>query len=138
MNVLRIYRPKASISVIRRLVAGAAARAKVEPPSIDDRFPGYLLIALPDEQLELLASLSQLEPIGRPSDLEATRISSTRVLPLPAWAVVGRGVRLAAGPFDGMEGEIVEIDVERRSAKVAIDLFGRATPVEMPIADLRG
>ena len=138
MSTLRIFRPKASLSLIRRLVAGTAARAKVEVPTIDDRFPGYLLIALPDDAMNLVDDLPQLEPIGGTSRAEADRIAATRILPLPAWAVVGRSVRITAGPFDGMEGELVEIDVERRHAKVAVSLFGRATPVEMALADLRG
>jgi transcription antitermination factor NusG len=138
MSTLHIFRPRASISVIRRLVAGQAARAKIEVPAIDDRFPGYVLIALPDEARHLVDELPQLEPIGGASHAEAARIAATRVLPLPAWAIVGRSVRIAAGPFDGMEGELVEIDVERRNAKVAVALFGRSTPVEMAIADLRG
>ena len=40
-------------------------------------------------------------------------------------------VRLKTGPFANFEGVVAEIDQERGKLKVLVDMFGRATPVDI-------
>ncbi len=43
----------------------------------------------------------------------------------------GERVRIKGGPFDSFEGLISSIDYERKKLKVAVQIFGRSTPVEV-------
>ena len=44
---------------------------------------------------------------------------------------VGEDVKVMEGPFEGFDGQIEEVDDERQRIKVAVEIFGRKTPVEL-------
>lgn len=44
---------------------------------------------------------------------------------------LGSLVEITDGPFNGFSGKVIEINLEKGKIKVAVDAFGRETPVEL-------
>tara|TARA_A100001037_G_scaffold244156_1_gene225004 strand:+ start:316 stop:846 length:531 start_codon:yes stop_codon:yes gene_type:complete len=108
-------------------------------------FPGYVLVKMDmtDETYHLVKNTAKvtgfLGPMGRPSPIseaEAARIAHQVQegveRPKPSITFeVGEQVRVSDGPFTSFNGLVEEVDEERTRLKVAVSIFGRATPVEL-------
>jgi len=46
---------------------------------------------------------------------------------------LGQSVRVMSGPFEGFVGEVEEINEDKQTLKVLINMFGRETPVELEL-----
>lgn len=49
---------------------------------------------------------------------------------------VGDGVTVNEGPFAGFTGNIEEIDIDKGTLKVTVNMFGRETPVELEFSQI--
>ena len=113
-------------------------------------FPGYVLVKcdLTDYVFHLIKNTPKVtgflgadnKPM-RISEAEANRIKGqiAEGIDSPKNAIrfeIGEQVRVSDGPFASFNGLIEEIDVDRSRLKVAVSIFGRATPVELEYAQV--
>jgi transcription termination/antitermination protein NusG len=108
-------------------------------------FPGYVLIKmdLDDQTWHLVKNTAKVTGFlggrGRPSpisDAEAARIMRQvqEGIERPKPSITfefGEQVRVSDGPFTSFNGVVEEVDEEKSRIKVAVSIFGRATPVEL-------
>ena len=107
--------------------------------------PGYVLLhaKLTDEVYHLVKNVAKVTGFlgqnNKPmpiSEAEAQRILNQVQegieRPKPSISFeVGEQVRVSDGPFASFNGTVEEVDEGRSRLKVAVSIFGRATPVEL-------
>ncbi|MGH6871903.1 MAG: transcription termination/antitermination protein NusG [Rhizomicrobium sp.] len=107
--------------------------------------PGYVLLnaKLTDEVYHLVKNVAKVTGFlgqgNKPMALRKAEVD--RILnqvqegvqhPRPSIVYeIGEGVRVTDGPFTSFTGVVEEVDEDRSRLKVAVSIFGRATPVEL-------
>ena len=110
-------------------------------------FPGYVLVKmeLTDQTWHLVKNTPKVTNFlgggGRGRPVPITETEAQRILrqvqegierPKPSITFeIGEQVRVCDGPFTSFNGTVEEVDEEKARVKVAVSIFGRATPVEL-------
>ena len=113
-------------------------------------FPGYVLVKMDmdDETWHLVRNTAKVTGFlggrGRPSPI--TESEAARIMhqvqegierPKPSITFeIGEQVRVCDGPFTSFNGTVEDVDEEKSRVKVAVSIFGRATPVELEYAQV--
>ncbi len=107
-------------------------------------FPGYVLVKmeLTDEAYHLIKNTPKVTGfLGDKKPMPISEVEAQHILqqvqegierPKPTVMFeVGEQVRVSDGPFASFNGTVEEVDEGRSRVKVAVSIFGRATPVEL-------
>lgn len=113
-------------------------------------FPGYVLakMEMSDEAYHLVKNTPKVTGFlgadNKPQPISQAEVD--RILhqvqegverPKPSITFeIGEQVRVADGPFASFNGFVEEVDEEKARLKVAVSIFGRATPVELEYAQV--
>jgi len=114
-------------------------------PTDKKLLPGYILVKMQmdDDAYHLVKNTQRvvgfLGPEGRPIPVpqaEVDRLMNTVAEgeERPRSTIIyeiGEQVKVTDGPFDGFSGMVEDVDTENERLKVAVSIFGRATPVEL-------
>ena len=109
-------------------------------------FPGYVLVVMlmDDESWHLVKHTSKVTGFVGGAKNRPAPISESEVMkivhqmqegvekprPKVEWEV-GEVVRVKEGPFTDFNGSIEDVNYEKSKVRVAVTIFGRATPVEL-------
>ncbi|MFY9233304.1 MAG: transcription termination/antitermination protein NusG [Fimbriimonadaceae bacterium] len=106
-------------------------------------FPGYILVQmdLTDDTYKLVKSTSGVTGFvqsgNKPVPLEEyevrrimTNLETSKEAPKVSWQR-NDAIRVVEGPFSDFSGKIEEVNSDKETLKVLINIFGRDTPVEL-------
>ena len=121
--------------------------------SVSERrfFPGYVLVEMEmgDDTWHLVKHTSKVTGFVGGAKNRPSPISEAEVLkivhqmqegvekprPKVQWEV-GEMVRIKEGPFTDFNGSVEDVNYDKSKVRVAVTIFGRATPVELDFAQV--
>ncbi len=121
--------------------------------SVSERrfFPGYVLVEMEmgDDSWHLVKHTSKVTGFVGGAKTRPSPISEAEVLkivsqmqegvekprPKVQWEV-GELVRIKEGPFTDFNGSVEDVNYDKSKVRVAVTIFGRATPVELDFAQV--
>ena len=114
-------------------------------------FPGYVLVEMEmaDETWHLVKHTNKVTGFvggakNRPAPISASEVLKIvhqmqegveKPRPKVEWSV-GELVRVKEGPFTDFNGAIEDVNYDKSKVRVAVTIFGRATPVELDFAQV--
>ena len=109
-------------------------------------FPGYVLVkmVMTDESWYIVRNCRGVTgfvgPSSKPeplSDEEAEKLGMNTKAELTLDYAVGDNVQIIGGPLEGFVGVVDEIDLQAQKVKVKVSMFGRETPAELELGQVK-
>lgn len=109
-------------------------------------FPGYVLVkmVMTDESWYIVRNCRGVTgfvgPSSKPVPLSQAEVDKLGVETVTEPTVdyeVGDNVEINAGPLEGFVGLVEEIDMEHRKVRVKVSMFGRETPAELELDQVK-
>ena len=109
-------------------------------------FPGYVLVkmVMTDESWYIVRNCRGVTgfvgPSSKPeplSDEEAEKLGMNTKAELTLDYAVGDNVQITGGPLEGFVGVVDEIDLQAQKVKVKVSMFGRETPAELELGQVK-
>ncbi len=103
-------------------------------------FPGYVLVKMfmTDESWYVVRNTRGVTgfvgPGSKPVPLTEEELVNLGIREKMVTTIdikVGDIIKVTGGPFEGFDGAVEEVNLEKRKLKVNISMFGRETPVEL-------
>jgi len=122
-----------------------------ERKKIKQLFPGYVFVEMieTDESWYVIRNTQRVTGFlgssgggTKPVPLEAgemdTILYKTGIKVKPSFEhLIGKTVEVLSGPYEGKRGEVSFVDADKEILMVDIEFFGRATPTEVDIINIR-
>jgi transcriptional antiterminator NusG len=114
-------------------------------------FPGYVLVemVMDDDTWHLVKQTNKVTGFVGGSKNRPSAISESEVIKIVSQMqegndkprhkvefVVGEFVRVKDGPFTDFNGSVEDVNYEKSKVRVAVTIFGRATPVELDFSQI--
>lgn len=114
-------------------------------------FPGYVLVemVMDDDTWHLIKHTNKVTGFVGGGKMRPSPISEAEVMKIvnqmqegtdkprhKVEFVVGEYVRVKEGPFADFNGSVEEVNYEKSKVRVAVTIFGRATPVELEFSQV--
>ncbi|NLZ45431.1 MAG: transcription termination/antitermination factor NusG [Clostridiales bacterium] len=108
-------------------------------------FPSYVLVkmVLTDESWYIVRNTRGctgfVGPGSKPiplSDAEVDALGVEKDKIVETNIKAGDTVRISGDPFDGMIGKVKSIDLEEQTAELLVSMFGRETPISIPLTQI--
>lgn len=109
-------------------------------------FPGYVLVkmVMTDQSWYIVRNCRGVTgfvgPSSKPVPLSQTEVDALGVETTTEPTVdyeVGDNVEISAGPLEGFVGLVEEIDMDQRKVRVTVSMFGRETPAELELHQVK-
>lgn len=77
-------------------------------------------------------------PQGRPLPLTDDEVKKMKLEPVVVdiKVSIGQKVKISSGAFDGFVGSVISVDEENQKCKVEVEMFGRATPIDVDFSQI--
>ncbi len=77
-------------------------------------------------------------PAGRPIPLPDEEVAKMGLgkVKINMKVEAGNKVKVVLGPLEGFVGDVISVDTENQKCKVAVEMFGRQTPVDLDFSQI--
>ena len=122
-----------------------------EKEKIKQIFPGYVFVEMQvtDESWYVVRNTPRVtgflgssgggtKPVPLPPDEINPILLEIGVIKKPTYNhLIGKTVEVISGPWNGLKGKVETVDNDQEKLILNLDLFGRATPTEIAVSDVK-